>query len=267
MPVMYAALLAAIFACVGVASVIPTRIGIPTDSSSVGRTFSVEQVRNTAFKRRYGPLALAKAYIKYGAEVPSDVQGAVERIINELGLEKRVTGTVAAVPVEYDTEYLCPVEIGTPPQTLNIDFDTGSSDFWVFSSSTPTSQVKGQTVYKPGSSNTAEKLTGATWSIRYGDGSTSRGEVYTDKVTIGNLTVTQAVEVAQTVSSQFTADAELDGLLGLAHSTLNTVRPTQQKTFFDNVKSTLDAPVFTVDLKAKASEFDTWLPTAVGLTN
>lgn len=250
----YTTLLAAIFAYTGVASVIPTRIGIPADSTSVGKSFSVEQVRNTAFKRRYGPLALAKAYIKYGAEVPSDVQGAVARIFDELGLEKRVTGSVEAVPVEYDTEYLCPVEIGTPPQLLMIDFDTGSSDFWVFSSTTPTSQVRGQTVYKPGSSNTAEKLTGATWSIRYGDGSTSRGEVYTDKVTIGNLTVTQAVEVASTVSSQFTADAELDGLLGLAHGSLNTVRPTQQKTFFDNIRSTLDAPVFAVDLKAKASK-------------
>lgn len=114
---------------------------------------------------------------------------------------------------------------------------------------TTTNRVNGQTVFNPSKSSTAKKLSGATWSISYGDGSSSSGDVYTDTVTIGGLTVSsQAVELAQTVSSSFTQDSVIDGLVGLAFSSLNTVEPTAQKTFFDNAKASLDSPVFTADL-------------------
>lgn len=37
-------------------------------------------------------------------------------------------GAVKAEDKQNDALYICPVEIGTPPQTMNLHLDTGSSD-------------------------------------------------------------------------------------------------------------------------------------------
>lgn len=42
-------------------------------------------------------------------------------------------GQVDALDIQNDTEYLCPVTIGTPGQKFMLDFDTGSADLWVSS--------------------------------------------------------------------------------------------------------------------------------------
>jgi aspergillopepsin I len=160
------------------------------------------------------------------------------------------SGEVAATPEQYDSEYLCPVAIGTPAQTLNLDFDTGSADLWVFSSSLSSTLKQGHSVYTASSSSSFKTLSGYSWSITYGDGSGASGTVGTDTVNVGGVTVTsQAVEAATSISSSFQSDTQNDGLLGLSFSSINTVSPTAQKTFFDNAKSSLAAPVFTADLK------------------
>ena len=101
-------------------------------------------------------------------------------------------------------------------------------------------------------------MSGETWNITYGDGSGASGTVYADKVVVGGVTATtQAVEAATSVSSQFTQDTDNDGLLGLAFSSINTVKPQQQNTFFDTVKSSLAKQLFTADLKkGQAGSYD-----------
>ncbi|KAH0842340.1 Aspartic protease pep1 [Fonsecaea pedrosoi] len=139
---------------------------------------------------------------------------------------------------------------------------------WVFSSQLPSSERSGHSIYDPSKSKTSKQLSGATWKISYGDGSSASGSVYTDTVNVGGTTVTgQAVEVAKQISSQFQQDANNDGLLGLAFSSINTgqwihepsdvatnvhlVQPQQQTTFFDTAiaQGALEQNVFTVDLK------------------
>jgi aspergillopepsin I len=91
----------------------------------------------------------------------------------------------------------------------------------VFSSQTPSSEAKGHSTYQPSSS--AKKMSGYSWSISYGDGSSASGDVYQDTVTVGGVTFAkQAVEAAEQVSSEFTQDTASDGLLGLAFSSINT---------------------------------------------
>lgn len=163
------------------------------------------------------------------------------------------TGTVTAKPEAGDVEYLSPVNIGG--QTLNLDFDTGSSDLWVFSTKlTDKKSQAGHVNYDPSKSKTFKQTEGSTFNISYGDGSGAAGIVGTETVEIGGVTVTeQAVELATQVSGSFVKDTANNGLCGLAFSVLNTVRPVPQKTFFDNVMSSLAEPLFTADLRKNAT--------------
>ncbi|KAI1394459.1 endothiapepsin [Hypoxylon trugodes] len=224
-------------AVAGLATATPVR-------TKVG-TFSVPQVKNPGFKP-HGPAQLAKAYLKYGVKLPE----GLAKTVSDLKILRRDSGSAKTTPEENDIQYLTPVSIGTPAQTLNLDFDSGSSDLWVFSTELPAGSVNGQTQYDASKSSTAKKLSGASWDISYGDGSSSSGDVYTDTVTVGGVTFkSQAVEAAKQVSDQFQTDSNNDGLLGLAFSSINTVTPTAQKTFFDNIASSLDTAAWTADLK------------------
>ncbi|KAK1993821.1 eukaryotic aspartyl protease [Colletotrichum falcatum] len=292
---------AAVAACIPFVSHLvgakPVKIEIATLG---GAAFRIEQVPNPDFYygSRRGPIALARAYSKFGQQIPDELLSLIDQILADLGLlngglgahrggkghghggskgngtatapggngGKKGNGTttppnahnhqgeVAAIPAEFDSQYLCPVQIGTPPQTLNLNFDTGSSDLWVFSSETPVTEVAGQAIYNIGASSSAKVLEGAKWSISYGDGSSSQGNVYMDTVTIGGVTVeSQAIESATQVSASFTRNANQSGLVGLAFGIINTVQPTKQKTFFENALSNLAMPLFTANLKKGAA--------------
>ncbi|ORY58913.1 aspartic-type endopeptidase-like protein [Pseudomassariella vexata] len=236
----------------GVGTAVPPRARIGTTDLNHNAGAGKVSIKQVARGKKIfnGALSVKETYLKFGIPVPEYLEQAVQNF----AVDRRDTGSVSANPIdEYDDAYVSPVSIGTPPQTLDLDFDTGSSDFWVFSSETPSTQVSGQSIYTPSKSSTAKSLSGYTWSISYGDGSSSSGDVYTDTVTIGGLTVaSQAVEAAKKVSSSFTSESAIDGLVGLGFDSLNTVKPTAQKTFFSTAKAQLDEPLFTADLKYKA---------------
>ncbi|KAL9599198.1 MAG: hypothetical protein Q9219_003979 [cf. Caloplaca sp. 3 TL-2023] len=229
-------------------------VASPVELQPRAANFIVHQSIPKPFKKS-GPAAVLSTYGKFNATAPEDVINAAAA--ND--------GTVTTTPEQYDSEYLTPVTIGG--QTLNLDFDTGSSDLsvfsryfdyygidteprWCFSTELSAAQSNGHSVYNPSLSPTAKILSGYTWSIQYGDGSGASGDVYTDSVKVGTTTVaSQAVELAQQISAQFQQDIDNDGLLGLGFDTINTVKPTKQKTFFSNAKASLSAPLFTADLK------------------
>lgn len=173
--------------------------------------------------------------------------GAAQPAANPTGQ----TGSVTNTPQGNDVEFLSPVNIGG--QTLNLDFDTGSSDLWVFNTQMSSQFTAGHTLFDPTKSKTFKAIQGATFQVSYGDGSGAEGNVGTDVVNVGGASFNaQAVEIATAVTQQFVDDQANDGLMGLAFSTLNTVQPQQQKTFLDNVASSLAQPVFTADLKKGA---------------
>ncbi|KAF7730837.1 Type I transmembrane sorting receptor [Apophysomyces ossiformis] len=155
------------------------------------------------------------------------------------------TGTIPMTDYQNDVEYYGTVKVGTPPVSLKLDFDTGSSDLWF--ASTLCSDCSGQTLFNPDKSSTYQK-DGTPWQIGYGDGSSASGIVGYDTVNLGGLDIKhQAIELAKEESSQFQG-GPIDGLLGLAFDTLTSVAGI--KTPVDNLISQglISKPIFGVFL-------------------
>ncbi|RDL31972.1 Acid protease [Venustampulla echinocandica] len=260
----------------------------PENAPLQKRSFKVERVPNPHFKRSPGAghRALLNAHRKYSIPLPPGLLDVINSVqlsedeatpltngkvgnVKTKGNKSRPagasapgaaasnvsaaagTGIVTATPERGDVEYLAPVTIGG--QTMNLNFDSGSSDLWIFNTQLSVASQKGHTNFDPAKSATFKAMPGATFSISYGDGSGASGNVGTDTVDIGGVSVkNQAIELATAVSASFVADANSNGLVGLAFSKLNTVKPQKQKTFFDNVMPSLAEPVFTADLRKAA---------------
>ncbi|KAI5460219.1 aspartic peptidase domain-containing protein [Mariannaea sp. PMI_226] len=219
---------------------------LPSDNSACH--FSVQQVKNSKFTRD-GRSALVKTYRKYGVTLPKSLSDSPRG--DKTRLRRNATGSAVNQPVDNDAEWLTPVQIGSPPKTFQLDFDTGSSDLWVYSPQA--AAAGGQNQYVASESSTSKLLDNASFEIHYGDGSAAAGHVVTDTVSIGGLAVkAQAVEVADQVTQSFAQQQNLDGLLGLGFSSINTVQPQQQSTFFDNANSEQGVTLFTADLQQDA---------------
>lgn len=241
--------LAALAACASLAVAAPTP---DVAASPLSDGFTVEQI-HTGYTLKSGPVEVLKTMNKFGKTPPAELVAKVADITSAMPYWLPPTsaitarspinsGTVSATPQQYDSEYLEPIKIAG--KTFQLDFDTGSSDLWVFGSG-----FSGHTTY-PG---TGKQQSGETWQISYGDGSSASGIVYTDSVSAGATTVTsQSVEVATKASSAFTSGAA-DGLLGLAFDSINTCSPNLCDTFMDDAINQGLKPVFTSLLKYQAT--------------
>lgn len=62
---------------------------------------------------------------------PIGGKARIQRVIRKKVADTDEIGEVGADDVQNGSMYLAPVSIGTPAQTVNLDFDTGSADLWV----------------------------------------------------------------------------------------------------------------------------------------
>ncbi|KAL7623913.1 hypothetical protein AAE478_005470 [Parahypoxylon ruwenzoriense] len=220
-----------------------------------GKTFSVPLVHN-ADVPRHGPTEYLKTLKKFKANIPDGLQELVDahKATNNKAVADDVGGSAPAAAHDGDLLWLTPVGVGNPPQQLQLDMDTGSSDTWIFSTDTDKEDVAGQALWDPAKSSTSHQILNCTWSIVYGDFSTSQGICYQDTLTLGNISIpNMTIESATTVSDMFTESAYMSGIVGLAWPSIAQTLP-PQKTLLDFLPQILSEPLFTVDLRHNGSD-------------
>ncbi|KAF9148061.1 Type I transmembrane sorting receptor, partial [Linnemannia schmuckeri] len=145
---------------------------------------------------------------------------------------KKGVGLVPVTNPAFDTEYYGPINIGTPGQTFNMNFDTGSADIWLASSTCSTAACKSHRRFNSSSSKTFRNDPAKRrFQIAYGDGSYAMGPIGTDMVNVGGVQIRQTIGLATNESSDFEV-SKMDGMFGLAFSSFESVPGV--KTFMTN---------------------------------
>jgi len=131
-----------------------------------------------------------------------------------------VNGVPVIVNDYQNAQYYGPVSVGTPPQTFNVIFDTGSSNLWIPSKKCTNCGLHPKYDSSKSSSYVAN---GTVFNIQYGSGPVS-GSLSGDIVTWGGLKVkSQLFAEVTDVSGLGMAYSvgKFDGILGMAFQTIS----------------------------------------------
>jgi len=142
-----------------------------------------------------------------------------------------------------DVQYYGPIQLGDPPQTFQVCFDTGSSNLWVPSASCPDSNEACQTHNSYNSKKSQSYVKdGRDFHIEYGSGKMS-GYVSQDTLRIAGITA-ENVSFSEALVEPGTdfVYAEFDGILGLGFPELSVLG--LQKSLFEHVFKVTERKMF-----------------------
>lgn len=140
-----------------------------------------------------------------GLNIPTRTEGNAPRVVSMETQRRTVTnphkrdqlrrrGTVTTNLDNEETLYFINVTLGTPAQSLRLHLDTGSSDLWVNTGSSPLCKQSSSPCSFAGTynanSSSSYKYLGSYFNISYVDGSGASGDYVTDTIDIGGTTLT-----------------------------------------------------------------------------
>ncbi|KAM9854918.1 gastricsin-like [Aulostomus maculatus] len=119
-----------------------------------------------------------------------------------------------------DTTYYGAISIGTPPQSFQVLFDTGSANLWVDSIYCSTQSCNAHTKFNPQQSSTYS-ATRQTFYLPYGAGSLY-GTFGYDTVNVAGIVITEQEIGLSTDEPGTTFEvAQFDGILGLSYPSIS----------------------------------------------
>jgi cathepsin D len=175
---------------------------------------------------------------------------------NGLNMMRPYLKDVPVIPLNdfADTQYYGNIEIGTPPVTFKVVFDTGSSNVWIPSSKCLSLSCLLHTRYNSAKSSTYKK-DGRALEIQYGSGGI-KGFLSGDVVSIGPVAVKNQIfgEVTEEQGLSFMF-AKMDGIVGMAFASISADGITP---IFDNMvnQSLVEKNMFSFFLSQTAGSTD-----------
>lgn len=172
-------------------------------------------------------LAVSSALVRFPLNKRSNHEFVQSRIKSGRKSTATVTGSGSIVINDYEnSQYYGEIQLGTPAQTFNVIFDTGSADLWVASSDCNDSC--GRHAKYDSSKSSTYIANGTTFHIEYGSGPVDGYQSY-DNLNFGGLGVTKQEFAQVTDVSGLGAAYKLgkfDGILGMAFPVLSVNKAT-----------------------------------------
>lgn len=116
--------------------------------------------------------------------------------------------------LNYDSEYLSPVVVGSQQQTMNVVYSTGLAYLWVYSTGCTNCGSKSN-LFNPSLSSTySEARLRIRVNTAMDHGRRYMQHLASDIISIRGASICQTIDIATSVSSNMLSDS-LDGILGL----------------------------------------------------
>jgi len=138
-----------------------------------------------------------------------------------------------------DNAWYSPIQFGTPAQTINLLFDSGSADLIIYDPSCTTCNLNNHTAFNRALSLTYNSTSSVKFQAAYGSsGKTVKGYTGADAVQIGSIKIKNQALAIVTEAVSLNAKSSASGLAGIGPDVLSAI-PGTNTVFSSMIKQSL----------------------------